>query len=35
MVPLDLYHSILSKLEKCEDELQDLKTFNENMVKNI
>ncbi|ORX58573.1 hypothetical protein BCR36DRAFT_343976 [Piromyces finnis] len=32
MVPIDLYHSVVSKLEKCEDELQDLKTFNENMI---
>jgi len=33
MVPADLYHSILTKLEKCEDELKDQKTINENMVR--
>lgn len=32
MVPIDIYNNVQIKLEKCEDELQDLKTLNENMV---
>jgi len=35
MVPKELYNDIQIRLEKCEDELQDLKTFNEKMVYNI
>ena len=35
MIPLEFYTDLQVRLEKCEDQIQDLKALNENMVYNL